>query len=74
MPIAPTDSQGRLYPILEEYFAIGSGTGQAVARHVVHCLAYGYIHHQDLADWLEGYHYGGNRELLEQYPVRRRAS
>jgi hypothetical protein len=55
--------------IAEAYYEIPTAEGQAVARHILYCLAGGYIRHDDLADWVEQYHQGANRVLLDEFPV-----
>lgn len=48
-----------------------TGQGQALVRHILYCLSRGYVHPDDLADWLTGYHQGGNAHLVDELPVSR---
>jgi hypothetical protein len=62
------EENARRHPIEALYRAV-PGPARAVAMHVLACLADGAIVPDDLADWLDRYHQGANRVLLEEWPV-----
>lgn len=57
------------HPIEAAYYALGTAQRQALVRHILVCLGGDWIHPDDLADWIESYHQGRNRHLLEDMPV-----
>jgi hypothetical protein len=62
------EENARRHPV-EALFRAVPRPARAVAMHVLACLADGAIVPDDLADWLDRYHQGANRVLLEEWPV-----